>query len=380
MTHAFFLVMGGFVFEDEHSILRPITVEDLYEECNKKQDFATPKLIQTDALRIPLYNSPSSGAQTKVISSTLLGRAVPDKLAVPQADADSADDHNPLINSSNDALTNNRSTISLIDLIARISEADIIDKSAGDGLSKLIAMVQVVWFVMQLIGRTAARITVTELEVVTAGYAMMNFATYIVWWSKPLRVNQQIVLYSHRVQDANTTPWQMAHRNHTSTGVEFIANVWPSTFGFGKLPSRPDVDGIGDKVGLLWAGIWGDGTIEVAIFSMLLASVFGSIHFAAWNFHFLSLLEMWLWWSNSLAITAIPLLILLWVILVRQLKGTRVGDVLRGDVVGTVMFFILPILYVICRIVLLVLPLIQLRSLPPSAFLVVPWSTFIPHI
>jgi hypothetical protein len=378
MTHAFFLVMGGFVWEDEHSILHPVTVEDLYEQCEADEDFTNPKLIQTDGLRIPLYSSPSSGAQATVISSTL-GTVPYSGRAVPLAGANSAGDL-PLFNGSHDAPTNNQSAAPLIDLIACISEADIMDKSAGDGMSKLVAMVQVVWFVTQLIGRNAAEIAIAELEVVTAGYAVINLVTYILWWSKPLLINQQIVLYSRRVQDADPPPLvpipKIARRNHTralqllQVFGNFLIGAWKSTFGGYKRSS------IGGKVGLLRAGMWDDATDVTAIFSILLASVFGSIHLAAWNFHFFSLLEMWLWRSTSLAITAIPLLLILGGSLLAVLPGGT--SVVYA--VGYSTAFILPILYVNCRVLLLVLPLIQLKSLPPDAFLIVPWSTVIPHI
>jgi hypothetical protein len=378
MSHAFFLVMGGFVWEDERSVLHTITAEDLYGWCpNDERPFLLPKLIQTDGLHIPLYNSPSSGTQTTVINSTL-SRTMPDNgPAVPQGG-----DKIPLPNFRFLYPPTNKSTIPsrVIDLIARISEADIVDKSAGDELSKFIAMIQVVWFVAQLIGRKSAEITITELEVVTAGYAVMNLAIYILWWSKPLRVNRQIVLYSCRVpsQGANSTPLYVpktSRRWHRWVAA-LIMEAWYSIVG----ARNRNVGGIRDKVGLLWAGMSGDVTGGTLVFSILLASVFGSIHLAAWNFHFLSLLEMWLWRSNSLAITALPLLIMLCVALGIQLEDTCVGDVVWGYAAQVVMAFILPILYVICRIVLLVLPLIQLRSLPPSAFLVIPWSTFMPHI
>jgi hypothetical protein len=128
------------------------------------------------------------------------------------------------------------------------------------------------------------------------------------------------------------------------------------------------------KVGLLWAGMGVDGSLGSGTFilSMLLASVFGGIHLVAWNFHFLSLLEMPLWRSTSLAITAIPLLTLL---LLAVAHWMYVEDIVVYFAIA-----ILPILYVTSRIVLLILPLVQLRSLPPDAFLVIPWSTFIPHI
>jgi hypothetical protein len=111
-----------------------------------------------------------------------------------------------IVNSSDHIPTNNETIKPLIDLIAHISEADIVDRSAGDGLSKVIAMVQVIWFVVQLIGRRAVNVTITELEIATVAYATMNLVIYIFWWSKPLRVDQQIILYSLRVQDADPTP------------------------------------------------------------------------------------------------------------------------------------------------------------------------------
>jgi hypothetical protein len=380
MSHAFFLVMGGFVWEDEHSILYPIIADDLYDEYTD-EGFKTPKLIRTDSLRIPLYNCPSSGARPEVISGSL-AIAPHGGLAASRAGPDFADEI-PLINSYNDTPTNNGSIIPLIDLIAHISEEDIVDKSAGDGLSKLIAMVQVIWFVTQLIGRRVMRITITELEVVTAGYAVMNLAIYMLCWSKPLRVNQPIILYSLRVQDIDRAPSHMpriADRSHTSA-AQFIEGAWQSILG------GQDESSIRGKVGLLWAGMSADGTLKVIGMSLVLASVFGGIHLAAWNFRFLSLLEMWLWRSTSLAITAIPLLMI--PVLIFGLDWAAARRLVCGFeiVVGYVMtiaqfllFVILPILYVLCRIVLLVLPLFQLRSLPPSAFLIVPWSTFIPHI
>ena len=95
----------------------------------------------------------------------------------------------------------------------------------------------------------------------------------MLWWSKPLRVNQQIILYSRCVQDTNRTPFKhvprMAHRSHTST-LELVEGAWNSMFGSYK-EGR-----IGDKVGLLWAGMWDDGTTPTFLFSILLASVFGT--------------------------------------------------------------------------------------------------------
>ena len=51
--------------------------------------------------------------------------------------------------------------------LRKISEADIKDRSKGDFLSKLIAIFQTTWFILQCIARGHQRLALTELELVT---------------------------------------------------------------------------------------------------------------------------------------------------------------------------------------------------------------------
>jgi hypothetical protein len=315
MSHAFFLVMSGFVWEDERSRLHPITTEDLYDECTNRTRFTKPKLIQIEGLQIFRDNRPPSETQIEA-SSICFG--IMFYKPVPRVG---------FINSPNHVHANGRPIMPLIHLIARIFEADIVDKSSGDEVSKFIAMVQVIWFVTQLIGRRAVHITITELEIVTAGYAVMSLVIYMLWWSKPLRVNQQIVLYS-LIQEANPTPYQTPKIEHRIPNFQlnltkirarislFLGEGWTAVLGLHDL----NESSIRRKVGLLWAGMRGDWTFTIFRLSLLLASVYGCIHLTAWNFHFLSPPEMRLWQSTSVAITAIPM-----VIMVLLLAWTKVG-------------------------------------------------------
>jgi len=69
-----------------------------------------------------------------------------------------------------------------------ITKEAIEDKSKGDILSKGFAILQTGWFILQCIARNIQRLPVAELEVVTLGFAILNFATYSLWWNKPLDV------------------------------------------------------------------------------------------------------------------------------------------------------------------------------------------------
>lgn len=72
----------------------------------------------------------------------------------------------------------------LIDL-PFIPKDEILDKNGRDALSKVIAITQLTWFILQIAARVRQNLAVTELELTTAALASLNIAMYISWWSKP---------------------------------------------------------------------------------------------------------------------------------------------------------------------------------------------------
>ncbi|KAJ3572089.1 hypothetical protein NP233_g3323 [Leucocoprinus birnbaumii] len=78
--------------------------------------------------------------------------------------------------------------------VPHIPEEDILDKSKGDGLSKLIIVLQTSWFVAQCIARWASHLPLAELEVLTLAFAVLNAYVYALWWSKPQGVAVPIKL------------------------------------------------------------------------------------------------------------------------------------------------------------------------------------------
>ncbi|KAG1897007.1 uncharacterized protein F5891DRAFT_983017 [Suillus fuscotomentosus] len=72
--------------------------------------------------------------------------------------------------------------------VPTITANQIHDKSKGNAISKALVMLQVAWFVMQLITRVVCHLETTQLEVGTLAFAVLSFLTYAMWWDKPLNV------------------------------------------------------------------------------------------------------------------------------------------------------------------------------------------------
>jgi len=79
--------------------------------------------------------------------------------------------------------------------LPKITEEKILGRSKEDGLSKLLAELQVSWFIIQCIARGRQGLALTELELVTLAMASLNAITYGFWWNKPLGVAEPVNVY-----------------------------------------------------------------------------------------------------------------------------------------------------------------------------------------
>lgn len=70
-----------------------------------------------------------------------------------------------------------------------ISAGEVDDKSKGTWFTKSLALLQIGWFVIQLLGRVAQHLETTPLELLTLGVVACTIISYICWWAKPLDVN-----------------------------------------------------------------------------------------------------------------------------------------------------------------------------------------------
>jgi hypothetical protein len=252
--------------------------------------------------------------------------------------------------------------------IKKINAEDIMDKSKGDALSKGLAIVQGLWFTTQCLARVHQHLTVTELEVATLAFAVVNVFIWLLWWDKPLDVQRQIVVGPAKAADAQPiAAVSISRMDRFLSAVGGIADYYEydpllstSVSSFWSFPVDERYNNQGDHLPF---------AIEA-----LVGTMFGAIHCAAWNADFPTTVERWMWRSCSLLIVAIPVIILFFALLFGFFESQRTRNISRVGIIAPI-----PI-YVIARLVLIILPLIALRSLPQPAFVDVNWSTYIPHL
>ena len=79
--------------------------------------------------------------------------------------------------------------------IPKVTAADIADRSKGDALSKIIAILQTKLFFIQCIARGQQRLALTELELITLALVILDVVTFVIWYHKPLGVQEPIRIY-----------------------------------------------------------------------------------------------------------------------------------------------------------------------------------------
>ncbi|KAI9685715.1 MAG: hypothetical protein M1822_004275 [Bathelium mastoideum] len=254
----------------------------------------------------------------------------------------------------------------LIRKLPDISEEDIKDRSKSDFLVEAIAVTQLLWFCIQLIGRAVEHLAITQLEIFVLAFATCSALTYLLHLKKP--------------KDIMNPYYISAVRYPTSKEVYTIASR--GSVDFGLVQKYQCVSGNAIHRCL-------DNVDQRDIFALLSlgsSSLFGALHLLAWNFHFPTNVELWLWRVASLYITIAPLFgsgtIVPVVTAVRHgaprgLFKIRIRAAMVKLNISVVLFF--GVLFTLCRVFILAEALRTLGYLEPSAFTQT-WSVNLPHI
>ncbi|KZP03734.1 hypothetical protein FIBSPDRAFT_768508 [Athelia psychrophila] len=235
------------------------------------------------------------------------------------------------------------------------------DKSKGDWFSKGVALLQTFWFLAQCIARRAQHLSITQLEVVTLSYCVINLLIYGFWWHKPLNVDRPIDItiditpfapqdqaYLRRKRDQRVPIWQQ-------TGLQFaITDTNTATRG-----------PVLEKRGEIVKGF------SASVIFFIVGMAFGALHFVAWSYPFSSHTQHVLWRVCCVALVVTPYIappFIQGLMMARSLGEKR-------------LFFlgILTLLYVFARLATMVISFTTLGSLPPSATDTVQWTRYIPH-
>ena len=286
-----------------------------------------------------------------------------------------------------------------------ISEKEIRDKSKGDFFSKGIAVLQTTWFTLQCITRHIVGINITQLELATLAFAVLNIILYILWWDKPLGVACSVPVHLRHPTTSDSEaslepPFPpFSHHHHPSAFTRFRAyfckkfkekGLFAVVYIFLIKPFMIIVDWVEDTV--LCDTIPDSPVAQLSVptfyapnspnhyfgplIGLIVGVVFGGIHCMAWSFGFPSVPEEYIWRASAIAITTIPFILSLAVI-AKPIEGFPHDffDFLEGLIVA----FSIPA-YCLSRAALLILPFLALRSLPPGSLLDFKWSSLIPHI
>jgi hypothetical protein len=95
-----------------------------------------------------------------------------------------------------------------------VVEADIEDRSKGDALSKGIAILQLAWFILQLVSRYIQNLPTTLLELDTLALAALAGIAYGLWWKKPKDVRRPYAVY-----------WKTTAFPPSKLAYEYVVNV-----------------------------------------------------------------------------------------------------------------------------------------------------------
>ncbi|TFK59981.1 hypothetical protein BDN72DRAFT_905364 [Pluteus cervinus] len=319
-------------------------------------------------------------------------------------------------------------------------KTQIQDRSKGDFLSKGLVALQTSWFVLECIARFQQHLPITELEVVTLAFAVLNIITYGFWWDKPLNVNCQVQIHI-KPEVSRDAPETNGSRDGGGNEVEGeggqvreASNIGREEDGDGVIEGVDSQEGMTTKNGRnqkksstrpldrlivrpftalvlpiqdmfkcekiekgarhvpMFYGLVADADalLRIRLMSCVIGMIFAGIHFIAWNSHFPTHVELLLWRSSSLVVLVIPFLLgLLGILLGDWEFDPRSGNGFDKYYVPiAIILFILrlalyvlgPILYILARVSLIVQALVSLRDLQPPVFQNVEWTSYIPHL
>jgi len=126
-----------------------------------------------------------------------------------------------------------------------------------------------------------------------------------------------------------------------------------------------------------------DDTDDTPIWlALCIATVFGAIHCIPWSFHFATLQERWACRISAILVSGLPISWLAFTLLFDRFDPNKNKPIWKNLYEGFIVWSwtVMTFLYIIARIVLLVLPFVALRALPPGAYVQLDWVSFLPHI
>lgn len=293
-----------------------------------------------------------------------------------------------------------------------VSPGDIDDKSKQDTIAKVLICFQVLYLVLQCIGRAALGLAITTLELSCIAIVVCSMFISFCWWHKPYDVREPIRLdLDTPIAEILKSVGGAASAPYEQTPLDFIDDLKPSwslnVQTFMKMPTGPFARPIPRLGNDRFPNL--KGYREVTLFVGTL--IYAGIHLFGWNYVFPTRLELLLWRISSMFLFGTT--VLFWVFhtaaemyragrwqraifrivnpeRLEELEKARTAKLQREETwkVTRVQplpwefwsIFPLAIAYGIARGYLIVEAFLGLRHLEASAFENVEWANFLPHV
>lgn len=291
-----------------------------------------------------------------------------------------------------------------------ISEEQINARSKSDLFTKSFAIVQTTWFILQILARWTARLPVTELEVSTLAFALVNIAIYYAWWDKPQGMSLPIQV--HRTQsgvcrDCGSSVEQKAEKQDTSIptgsretsaatarieeehGISLVGKMTAGKHSINSVRGcilASVLSFVPEKMffELLYTSELTTGGAHSLCFSVVVLMV-GGLHLVPlWSSSFPSSIEKMLWQYCVIWTTIWPILLnalMFWAAKSQPHHHPWPDAVTRVFYLSLrLASMFLVISYALTRSTIIILAFATLRNIPPDAYRNIEWTTFIPHI
>jgi hypothetical protein len=242
----------------------------------------------------------------------------------------------------------------IIDCLPNLSEDELADKNKGNLLVKGLAILQIIWMMIQLIWRWREHKPASQLEVMTVSFTVCAFITYALMWSRPQGVETPTVIQGNRVSRAD---------------MKSLADIEPEVVWFRRalytMPNNTDHDFRAMAIG------GGFGSI-----------LFGILHLFAWNFTFPTEVERTLWRVSSFVTFLAPVTYVVIGVSIDKIFESVFGpNALNATGTSTfdrLLLILISFAFIVARLFLLVESFRSLYFLPADVF-VTTWASNIPH-
>ena len=330
-----------------------------------------------------------------------------------------------------------------IGLLPRFSKQDAQDRSRADAIAKSISCLQASWFFIQGVARVCAGLPLTLLELHTMTHIICALAMYAIWFNKPygatspmicsepamanlaalltLRYNyvspalhwrcsmkDEISVRSVRPFHTDAIDKVFAHLDGANKAIDYLCerNIHlPFRQALGEGIEVEDKFLVNNVSNIMVRGRFNNGvnkmnTLLVKIVILVFALLYCGSHLSAWNFHFPTVVEMWLWRGACFAMLCAPPFFLHVQIMFNPYadydtsadidEGTWDGRsamdktriVFKYGVFVLHLFlvtFIIKKFFLFSRLYLLVESLASLRSPANGTYTTVDWTEYLPH-